>query len=112
VLNYFKGSLQHTLLSSSSVVLKPIVFKTVGLFNEAIISGQDTDLWIRIGLQYPIAFSRKICVSYIDIASSLSNTTVDVNKKCRFDTFATAELDNPWLKKSIGFESLLYGAFK
>ena len=80
VIDYFKGSQLRTLISSSSVVIHQDVFKHVGVFDPSIISGQDTDLWIRIGLDYPIAFSKRICARYIDVSTSLSNTTINVNQ--------------------------------
>ncbi|MFD0965056.1 glycosyltransferase family 2 protein [Pseudofulvibacter geojedonensis] len=103
IINYFKGSKIRTLLSSSSVVIHQEVFDKVGYFDEKIYSGQDTDLWIRIGLHYPISFSKRVCVDYIDINNSLSNTTVDVNKKCRFDKFEKEEKQNPDLKQILDF---------
>ena len=101
IVNYFEGSTQHTLLSSSSVVIANEVFERVGLFDETIVSGQDTDLWIRIGLHYSIAFSKRVAVTYIDVPKSLSNRTTNVNLKCKFDKFQEAEKDNKALKKVL-----------
>lgn len=101
LIDYFEGSTRHTLLSSSSVVIANDVFDKVGHFDETIVSGQDTDLWIRIGLEYPIAFSKKVAVTYIDVPKSLSNRTTDVNLKCKFDKFQEAEQHHPALKKVL-----------
>ena len=101
VVNYFQASTQHTLLSSSSVVIANEVFEKVGVFDETIVSGQDTDLWIRIGLEFSIAFSNRVAVTYIDVPKSLSNRTKDVNLKCRFDKFQKEEKNNPALKKVL-----------
>lgn len=101
VISYFKGSHIKTLLSSSSVVIHQTVFDRVGYFDTDIISGQDTDLWIRIGLEYPIAFSNKVGARYINIKNSLSNSTSDVTKKSDFTKFEEAEKNNPDLKKIL-----------
>lgn len=101
VVNYFKGSQLKTLLSSSSIVIHKSVFKSIGVFDPLITSGQDTDLWIRIGLTYRIAFSRRVAARYINVTNSLSNTTVDVNNKSDFKKFEEAEKNNPDLKKIL-----------
>ena len=102
VIDYFKGSKLTTLLTSSSIAIKQPVFDNVGYFDENIVSGQDTDLWIRFGLTYNVAFSKKVCVQYIYAEESLSNSTnSNVNHKCRFDKFEKEEQTNPDLKKIL-----------
>ena len=101
VINYFKGSKIQSLLSSSSTVIHQSVLDTTGLFDSNLISGEDTDLWIRIGLQYNIVFSKKICVNYINIENSLSNTHFDSNTKCRFENYEEIEKTNIDLKKFL-----------
>lgn len=101
IIDYFKGSQLKTVLSSSSVVVHQSVFKNIGYFDPTIISGQDTDLWIRIGIKYQIAFSRRVAVRYINVTNSLSNTTIDVTKKSDFKKFEEAEKTNPDLKKIL-----------
>jgi glycosyltransferase involved in cell wall biosynthesis len=44
------------LCSSSTAVLKK-VFSEVGYFQEGIVQGEDLDMWGRIAIRYPVAFS-------------------------------------------------------
>ena len=101
LLDYFTSSYQNTLLTSSSTVVDRAIFDTVGLFDESIKSGQDTDMWIRIGLQYSIAFSTQQKVRYNFIANSLANTTRSLDQKLTFEKFRKEEKSNPKLKKFI-----------
>jgi glycosyltransferase involved in cell wall biosynthesis len=50
----FEPSLQLCLVSPSAVMIKRSLFDAVGLFNESFPACEDYDLWLRIGLYYPI----------------------------------------------------------
>ena len=50
----FESSLRLCLVSPSAVTIKKSLFNAVGLFNESYPACEDYDLWLRIGLQYPI----------------------------------------------------------
>lgn len=50
----FEPSLQLCLVSPSAVMIKKSLFDAVGLFNESFPACEDYDLWLRIGLYYPI----------------------------------------------------------
>jgi glycosyltransferase involved in cell wall biosynthesis len=50
----FEPSLQLCLVSPSAVMINKSLFDAVGLFNEAFPACEDYDLWLRIGLYYPI----------------------------------------------------------
>jgi glycosyltransferase involved in cell wall biosynthesis len=50
----FEPSLHLCLVSPSAVMIKKNLFDAVGLFNESLPACEDYDLWLRIGLQYPI----------------------------------------------------------
>ena len=64
VLPYFKNSLAHDLLITSGFVIEKEFFNCIGKFDKHIASGQDTDLFIRIGLQKNIVFIPKTTFSY------------------------------------------------
>ncbi|GGG54703.1 glycosyltransferase family 2 protein [Bizionia arctica] len=99
--NYLKESLKHTILTSSSIVFKKSVLETTGLFDTSIKSGQDTDLWIRIGMHYPIVFVNQVLVHYTYSDSSLSNSTFNLKAKPKFDKYYLEEEKNKDLKKFI-----------
>jgi len=96
--NYFKGSKTYTLLSGSSIVFHKTVLEKTGLFDSTIVSGQDTDLWIRFGLHYKILFINKPLAIYNYNPNSLSNTTFDLKNKSKFNKYLEEEKQNPSLK--------------
>jgi glycosyltransferase involved in cell wall biosynthesis len=99
--SYLENSLKHTILTSSSIVFKKSILETTGLFDSSIKSGQDTDLWIRIGIYFPIVFINTIFVHYTYSDNSLSNSTFILEAKPKFDKYYFEEAENPALKKFI-----------
>ena len=100
-LNYFKASQKHSALSASSIVFKKDILQTTGDFNTNIRSGEDTDLWIRIGMHYSIVFICEILVHYVFDLKSLSNTNFNIEDKPPFDTYREEESKNIFLKQFI-----------
>ena len=103
-LNYFKASQKHSALSASSIVFKKDILHTTGEFNTNIRSGEDTDLWIRIGMHYSIVFICEILVHYVFDLKSLSNTNFNIEDKPPFDTYKEEESRNIFLKRQQCFK--------
>lgn len=101
IVNYFKASLKETVLCTSCAVFHKTVFTEAGNFDIKIKSGQDTDLWIRIGLIYPVVFSSKILARYVYDSESLSKNTKFIKEKMDFLKFEKAEKENSDLKKFL-----------
>lgn len=101
LLNYFKASSQASILHSSSTVLKKEVFDKVGYYDHSIKIEQDTDLYIRIGLNYKVVFSKRICSSYNIIENSLFRSAKSLDDKADFSNYSHLEADNPPLKKFL-----------
>lgn len=99
--NYFKASLKTSILSSSSVVVRKSKFEEIGSFNEKLLSGEDIDMWIRIGIKHEIVVINKVLCYYRHTSSSLSNSTFDVSKKPNFEDYKVLEKDNKDLKKFL-----------
>ena len=98
ILDYFKSSKQDSIIHSSSVVIRKDFFNKVGGFNPNIKSGQDTDLWIRIGLKRKVVFSTKICTKYIYIPNSLFRSTNSISQKIDLSPYESFEKNNNDLK--------------
>lgn len=98
VLDYFKNSRKHTILTGSSTVFRKSILKQTGNFSPEIKSGQDTDLWIRFGIYYKIVFVNKVLVYYLQNKQSLSNTTTNISLKSRFDQYKNEESVNTDLR--------------
>ena len=101
IVNYFVASCKRTVLFPSSSVFHKSVFKEIGAFDTNMKSGEDTDLWIRAGLVYPILFSWKILVRYVHDAKSLSKNHKTAIESIDFSKFIALEKSNPDLKKFL-----------
>jgi glycosyltransferase involved in cell wall biosynthesis len=62
--NFFRSSLWSSPVWTSAVVIPKEVFGTVGCFVLCPGVAQDAELWARIAMRYPIAFSRRISAVY------------------------------------------------
>ncbi|MEZ4856294.1 MAG: glycosyltransferase family A protein [Gelidibacter sp.] len=102
VANYFNNSMSNNLASSSSVVIPKTVFSTLNGFNTNYNSGEDTDLWIRIALKYPVAFDDNVsCLLNLDANNKVTHTKLSQRQHINFDSFnAIAETNQP-LKKFL-----------
>lgn len=98
LVNYFKASIKESIIWTSSAVFHKSIFTEIGNFDPKIKSGQDTDLWIRIGLVYPVLFSWKILARYVYDESSLSKNANLLNSKINFSKFTEQEKTNSDLK--------------
>lgn len=101
VVNYFSASSKETAICTSCAVFNKSIFEETGNFDTQIKSGQDTDLWIRIGLVYPVLFSWKILARYVYDENSLSKNKNYLNTKLDFNKFEELEKTNPLLKKFL-----------
>ncbi len=89
--NYFRQSLYGSLISSSSVCIPKSVFFEIGFFKTSEIMGEDIDMWGRVALKYPVAFSAIPTAFYFQNASNRACNKFD-RTKVRVSTFVkTAE---------------------
>ena len=100
-LNYFESSYKNSLLTSSSAVIHKSVFNDIGFYDESIKSGQDTDLWIRIGIKYRVAFSTKPAVTYIYAPQSLYKSIRSITHRPDYLNYLNEEEKLESLKKFI-----------
>ncbi|MGO2356819.1 MAG: glycosyltransferase family 2 protein [Mesonia sp.] len=101
VVNYFEASLKSSILHSSSIVLKKDILKKIGIYDPNIKSGQDTDFYIRIGLNYGVVFSEKICSQYHIIENSLFRSSTSLKDKLDIEKYSCLESKNSKLKKFL-----------
>lgn len=117
LLPYFENSIKCNLLVTPGMVIKKAFFEKLGGFNEGIYSGQDTDLFIRIGLQRKIVFSSKNTFSYYVASENNISQTPRFIERLAFINAYQKEADNhPALQKfldlnrfSIYLRSKMYG---
>lgn len=101
IVNYFTASTKETVICTSCAVFNKSIFEDVGVFDTQIKSGQDTDMWIRIGLKYNVLFIWKILARYVYDENSLSKNKNYLDTKVDFSKFAENEKTNPELKKFL-----------
>lgn len=103
LVNYFEASLKQSILFTSAVAIHKTVFEKVGIFDEKMKTGEDTDLWIRIGLHYPILFMNSILVRYNYDEKGLSRQIKDFNKSLNYNNFIELEKNNTALKTFLDY---------
>jgi len=69
LLNYFKVFLKKNVSNKdifcmSSVTIPKKIFSEIGTFDTGFWWGEDVDVWSRIALKYPIAYSSQVCAIY------------------------------------------------
>jgi glycosyltransferase involved in cell wall biosynthesis len=101
VVDFFKASLSEAVIWTSAAVFHKSVFERSGVFDAQLRSGEDTDLWIRIGLDYPIVFDWKVSARYVFDPKSLSRDNSHLLSKIKFSKFDALEKTNPDLKKYL-----------
>jgi glycosyltransferase involved in cell wall biosynthesis len=101
IVNYFTASTKETVICTSCAVFEKTVFEKTGTFDTQIKSGQDTDMWIRIGLKYEVLFLWKILARYVYDESSLSKNENYLATKINFEKFKEEEKSNQNLKNFL-----------
>lgn len=99
IVNFFEASQKECVLWTSGVCIHKSVFEKVGTFDTKIRHGEDTELWIRIGLAFPIVFINKVLARYIYDEKSISRKLNYFFETYTFNKYATQEKENPALKK-------------
>ncbi len=68
ILNYFKVNLKYVshkdIFYTSSVTVPKKIFSEIGGFKTGFWWGEDIDMWGRIALKYPFAYSSQACAIY------------------------------------------------
>jgi len=93
-INFFEGSHDQGAIFTSSAVFEKSVFESVGNFEPSLKTDEDTDLWIRIGLKYPVIFSWKIGAKYNFDKYGLSRSNINYSKKSDFSQYLELEKTN------------------
>jgi glycosyltransferase involved in cell wall biosynthesis len=105
--NFFKSSSIYRIAWTSCVCVPKKVLDTIGVFDENITlgAGEDSDLWTRIAVKYPIAFDSKITAIYnFQGENHLSNEKIEKKKYAKYDKLYAEERENIWLKKFLDRE--------
>ncbi len=97
--DFFKASIINSVALTSAVGFTREKFNSIGGFNTKLKSAQDTDLWIKLALNYDVAFNPKRTMSYkFYIDNSLSKSKYNDIKYELINNFSEEEKENPSLK--------------
>jgi glycosyltransferase involved in cell wall biosynthesis len=107
VQDFFKSSSVYRIAWTSCVCVPKKVIDNIGNFDENITlgAGEDSDLWTRIAVKYPVAIDSKITAIYnFEGENHLSNEKIEKKKYAKYDKLYKEELENIWLKKFLDRE--------
>jgi glycosyltransferase involved in cell wall biosynthesis len=103
--DFFKHSLLNCIAWISAICIPKHVFNDIGIFDPELFSEQDTDLYIRIALNYNVALDNT-CVSAIynkTMENGMSNASHKKTIPKLLYVYKNDEKNNPTLKKYIDY---------
>ena len=100
--DFFKASMNDTLVWTSAAAIKKEKFFDYGRFNPIYLSSQDLDLWIRIALKEKVVFNPQSTMIYDkSIDGSLGKFEDNEARSTLFNSFSEFEDNNIYLKKYL-----------
>lgn len=121
--NYFKAAMGPPPVWSSAVAIPKSSFLSVGMFSEGLKNGEDLDMWARVALNFPVAWSPRPCSIYnrssetgsagnittedVTFINYLNNTTEKNKFFIEYILKKRAELAKKMILRKKYFESLL-----
>lgn len=79
--NFFECNYLNSILNASNSCFNLDIFKSIGLFNTSFSHGEDTDLFIRIGIHYNVAFHPAVSVKVDRTAGNRSEAIPMKNRR-------------------------------
>lgn len=99
--DYFESSLVNSIAWTSAVMVPKSTYEKVGVFDTNITlgAGEDTDLWIRIALNFPVAFNSKVSALHqLHSDNRISNSNTNIRQFIDLDQYNNQADKNPSLK--------------
>lgn len=111
--NYFKSVLGPIPVISSAVMIPRAVFSDIGLFAPGRRLGEDQDMWCRVALKYPVAYSVRRCAVYrLGVPDGLCESTTVTEPYPVMCTVRRALAEHPqyggWLRRYFAKLSIDY----
>jgi len=116
IVDYFEVSQKkHGVIGTSTSVFDRSIFEKIGVFDVRFRAGEDSDLWIRVGLNFPVVFIWKIAARYVYDPQGITKNRKKITEKTDHSHYVTIEKDIPKLKEfldrkrfALAIESKLY----
>lgn len=100
--DYFEGCYIDSIAWTSAAMVPKIVLNELGGFNINYDMGEDIDLWIRIALKFPVAFSNQVTAIYnLNADNRISNSNTNLKQFIDLDSYEEAAKSNSSLKKYL-----------
>src|SRR5690606_9312306 len=97
--DFFASNIIDCIPTSSSSAFLKSSFNKIGGYNTSVKSGQDTDLWIRFGLNYDVGFNPAITMTYNNFdTNSLSRSKYNLDRYIFINNYNENEKTNKSLK--------------
>lgn len=112
VKDYFESSTVNSIAWTSAVCVPKTILNTIGGFDETITlgAGEDTDLWIRIALEYPIAFNNEVtAIHNLATENRISKSNTNLRHFINLDRYETRAKSNASLKKYLDLNRFSIG---
>jgi glycosyltransferase involved in cell wall biosynthesis len=104
VKNFFSINLQQPVYCPSSVAYDKMVFENSGVYDENITYAEDVDFNIRSNTNNILAYSNKVCVSYLLLSENQITTSSIENKTIpNFNKYESICNNENQLKKYLDF---------
>lgn len=111
VFDFFSSSMRYRLAWTSAIAVPKKVLDKIGDFDETITlgAGEDTDMWIRIAIAFPVAFSTSVSARYnMSAQNKISFSETTKRQFARLDKFKKEEHTNLSLKKFLDLYRVVY----
>lgn len=101
--DFFLSSIVDCIAWTSALMVPKIVFQKLGGFNDGLKTSEDTEMWIRIALNYPVAFCWKMTACKVQRSDEnhLSMSKLRVDSLKIFKQFEAEEINNLSLKRFL-----------
>lgn len=107
--NYFYSNKPFRIPTASSVAISKKILTDLEGFDEAKSSGEDVELWTKVGLKFPVAISNETTVIYnFETPSSLSKQVIHPSQIMDFKQFEAIEKNNLFLKEFLDLHRFFY----
>ena len=107
--DFFKASKAYRVGLTSAIAIPKKVLQNNFLFNIAISSGQDLELYTKIAIEKPVAITNLFTVEYnFSLDNQLSKTPISKKRLINFEQFQSAEKHHESLKNFLDFYRLEY----
>lgn len=101
ITNYCQTVMEHgfTPCWTSAICIKKDIISEVGLFPEGIRAAEDLDMWLRIGLKYPIAYlSSPKAIYQSETENNYNSKPIPLDEIFSYDKWYSYDKNNRWLQ--------------